>query len=72
MMIGILCTFFPVVSNDDRNSLHFSHLLTQAESVPLERAVWGGDIETVRKHLESGANVNYQNKVNIPFFNPNT
>ena len=49
MMIGILYTFSP---------------LTQAGSVLLETAVRRGDIETVRKQLESGANVNYQNKVN--------
>ena len=60
-------------SHDDRNSLHISYLLTQAGSALLETAVWGGDIGTVRKHLESGANVNYQNKVNkIPSFNMNT
>ena len=50
--------------NDDRNSLHLYHILTQPRNALLETAVWGGDIETVRKHLESGANFNYQNKVN--------
>ena len=54
MMIGILCTFF--------------HILTQPRSTLLETAVWEGDVETVLKQLESGANVNYQNKVNnMPF-----
>ena len=45
-----------------RNSLHFSHILTQPRSVPLETAVREGDDETVLKLLKSGAYVN--NKVN--------
>ena len=55
--------------NEDRNSLHFYHILTQSGSASLETAIWGGDIETVRKQLESGANANYLNKVNnnMPF-----
>ena len=54
--------------NDDGKSLHFSHLLTQSRSALLETAVWEGDTEAVLKHLESGTNVNYRNKVNVPLF----
>ena len=50
--------------NYDRNSSYFS---SQAGRVLLETAVWEGDIDTVLKQLESGANANYYlNKV-IPF-----
>ena len=57
MTIGILCT----------------HIMTQPRSTPLETAVWGGDIETVLKQLESGASANYLNKVNYNMpFNMNT
>ena len=48
----------------NRNSIDISDLLTQAGSVLLATAARGGDIETVCKQLESGVNVNYQNKVN--------
>ena len=56
-------------SFNDRSSLHFSHIMTQSGSTPLETAVWGGDIETVKKLLEFGENDNYLNKVNnnMPF-----
>ena len=55
MMTGILCTY--------------NHILTQSGSAQLETAVWEGDVETVLKQLESGANVNYLNKANnnMPF-----
>ena len=59
--------------SNDRNSLCFYNKLTQSGSVLLETAVWGGDFETVLKQFESGANVNYQNKVNnMPSSNTNT
>ena len=54
-----------IVFHDQKTLRSFlvSHIFIQYGSVPLEMAAGKGHIETVQILLETGANVNYQNKV---------